>query len=53
MATSNNITGDKLISKPANDKYLEGWERIFGPHIIETDNMDDEKIPYFLKRQAS
>jgi len=28
MATSNNITGDKLISKPANDNYRNSpfWE---------------------------
>ena len=26
----NDITGDKLISKPANDKYRENWDKIFG-----------------------
>ena len=25
----NNITGDKLISKPSSDKYRENWDKIF------------------------
>jgi len=30
MATTNDITGARIITKPANKKYAEGWERIFG-----------------------
>ena len=26
----NDVTGDLLRSKPANDMFDEGWERIFG-----------------------
>ena len=26
----NDITGDKLISKPSTKAYEDGWERIFG-----------------------
>jgi hypothetical protein len=29
MAT-NDVTGDSLVSKPADDKYRDGWERIYG-----------------------
>ena len=30
MATKNDITGDSLTSKVSNEKYAEGWDRIFG-----------------------
>lgn len=30
MTTKNDITGDAIRSKPSNNKYAEGWERIFG-----------------------
>ena len=30
MTAKNDITGDALRSKAPNDKYAEGWDRIFG-----------------------
>jgi hypothetical protein len=27
----NDITGDRVATKPASDKYREGMDRIFGP----------------------
>lgn len=30
MVTKNDITGDKLATKPASDAYRDNWERIFG-----------------------
>ncbi len=30
MTSKNDITGDELKSKSNNDKYREGWDRIFG-----------------------
>ena len=30
MAASNDITGDKIQTRPADDKYRKGWDRIFG-----------------------
>jgi hypothetical protein len=30
MTSKNDITGDKLATKPANDVYRDNWERIFG-----------------------
>lgn len=30
MTSRNDITGDELKSKTNNDKYRDGWERIFG-----------------------
>lgn len=30
MTAKNDITGDSIKTKPGNDKYAEGWERIFG-----------------------
>ena len=29
MTSSNDITGDKLITKPTTKEYEEGWDRIF------------------------
>lgn len=30
MATTNEITGDKLITKSTNDNYRDNYDRIFG-----------------------
>lgn len=30
MTTTNDVTGDSLISKSTTDQYREGWDRIFG-----------------------
>jgi len=30
MTTTNNITGDKIQTRPNSDKYRENWDRIFG-----------------------
>lgn len=30
MTTVNDITGDKIKTKPQNEKYNFGWELIFG-----------------------
>jgi hypothetical protein len=35
----NEITHDKIKTKPQNDKYATGWERIFGKK--EDGNKDD------------
>jgi len=29
MATTNDVTGDALVSKPATEKYTDNYERIF------------------------
>ena len=34
----NDITHDKIKTKPQNDKYAAGWERIFGKKEPEPDN---------------
>jgi len=41
MATTNNITGDSLITKAPTDAYRNGWDNIFKPkkeepHVPET-----------------
>jgi len=30
MTTTNDVTGDSLVSKPTSDLYRENWDRIFG-----------------------
>lgn len=42
MATSNDITGDAIQSKPTTDLYRDGWERIFGKrsHTVKPDSED-------------
>ena len=38
----NEITRDKIKTKPQNDKYATGWERIFGKKKLdETDSHGD------------
>ncbi len=42
MTSKNDITGDDLKSKNNNDKYREGWDRIFKKEKEEStlDNAD-------------
>jgi len=39
-AARNDITHDKIKTKPQNDKYATGWERIFGKKEDNEDNED-------------
>ena len=39
----NDITRDKIKTKPQNDKYATGWERIFGNKETDNDNDNDNK----------
>ena len=41
----NDITHDKIKTKPQNDKYASGWERIFGDKETDNDNDNDEQDP--------
>ena len=36
----NDVTGDLLRSKPANDMFEEGWDRIFGKKKKEESRID-------------
>ena len=53
MAATNDITGDKIQTKPPNIDYLEGWDRIFNkekkdnasPGGCETTGVDLCSIP--------
>ncbi len=31
MATKNDITGDKIQSRPTNKAYADQWDRIYNP----------------------
>ena len=35
MATTNDITGDKLITKSTNDNYRDNSDRIFGKKNVQ------------------
>jgi hypothetical protein len=35
MPTTNDITGDSLVSKKSNENYRDGWDRIFGKKAPE------------------
>ena len=39
----NDITHDKIKTKPQNDKYATGWERIFGDKETDNDNDNDNE----------
>jgi hypothetical protein len=41
----NDITGDLLRSKPANDMFDEGWDRIFGKKELPIDKEWDQMKP--------
>lgn len=41
MATTNDITGDKLVSKASNDAYRDNWDAIFGKKEV----IVEERIP--------
>lgn len=41
MTTKNDVTGDPIISKPSNDLYREGWDKIFKP---KDNKQTDEKM---------
>jgi len=46
MTSRNDITGDELKSKTNNDKYRDGWDRIFGKkkeEPVHPDLKDDDK----------
>lgn len=30
MATKNDVTGDRIVSRPANDHYRDNWDTVFG-----------------------
>ena len=38
----NDITHDKIKTKPQNDKYATGWERIFGKKEDDNNNNDEQ-----------
>ena len=42
----NEITGDTLINKPTNDKYREGWDRIFGDKKKKETEKEREECLY-------
>jgi hypothetical protein len=41
----NDITGDLLRSKPANDMFDKGWDRIFGKKELPIDKKWDQMKP--------
>jgi hypothetical protein len=58
MTARNDITKDKIITKPANDHFRDGWDRIFGKGILDSEIENEEKLPTLSvgalrKKQAS
>ena len=37
MISTNNITGDKLVTKPSSDQYRRNWDKIWNRGINVTD----------------
>lgn len=35
MATRNNITGDRMVSKTTSEEYRNNWNKIFGKKEVE------------------
>ena len=44
MATTNDVTGDKIKTKSNSEKYKDGWDRIFGEkkEEVREDELTDE-----------
>ncbi len=42
MATHNDITGDALVSRQANENYRNNYDRIFGKKKPETEQPKQE-----------
>jgi hypothetical protein len=56
--SKNNITGDKLISKPSSEKYRANWDKIFSnkkpkriPAMGEGDLENEREIAEWHKRK--
>lgn len=44
MTSKNDITGDKLATKPSSEAYRDNWDRIFGkkpPAEVSPDTLED------------
>jgi hypothetical protein len=37
MTATNDITGDRIQSKPVTNQYADNWEKIFGKRVKQTD----------------
>jgi hypothetical protein len=44
MATRNDVTGDSIVSRASNNKYSEGWDRIFGKKEPAKESYDPNTI---------
>ena len=51
MTSINDITGDKLKSKPATDLYYEGYDRIFGTKQKEVVKVEEDEIEHIIKEK--
>ncbi len=53
MITKNDITGDKLATKPSTDAYRDNWDRIFGAKSAdkEQENVEDKTIDKLTKKE--
>ena len=47
MTTTNDVTGDRLASKPNSKKYRDNWDKIFGnkDDLIPTSNTKKKNKP--------
>ena len=42
----NDVTGDFIVSKPSNDMFEEGWDRIFGKKKALEESIKEHKELY-------
>ena len=41
ISATNDITGDRIISKGVNDKFLDNFDRIFGKKVVTPTKFKD------------
>lgn len=44
MATRNNITGDRMVSKTSSEEYRNNWDAVFGKKKEEGKEEDDNPL---------
>jgi len=43
MSNTNDVTGDKIITKTGTDNYRDGWDRIFGKNKEQQKEKEEEQ----------
>ena len=51
MANTNEHTGARLTTKPPTKEYEEGWDRIFGTKLEETEAVREAQCGHWVNEE--